>query len=215
MKIRSCKIRVGTNEHVIRFDRPHLPLADNGVWQRLKYHKCTHCSLDDQEDNNCPIANDIADTVIYFSNIFSYEITYVTVMYDDFEMGFVTSAQDICFSLLLYIIVSSKCPIFIKYSLILDNTLIMRNIDDIFMHFIVTFCANRIMADGKIPDKSEIRHELSLLEEVIESVKFRVLNFNIKDSNANAFARLLQVGYIFDDDLDEFITQIKQKLFSQ
>lgn len=212
MQIRSCKIRVGSLERLIRFNDPKSARIAKYPWQELSYCKCKHCPLDSETEKCCPLAYDVADIVNLFSDIPSYAIALVTIQYDNFIIDYSADAQNICFNILLHTMASSDCPVFAKYSLFADESMVVHNIEDIFMRFMITFGGNKLITENKMPDDDEIRSELSVLAATIDCVKQRIKSIGVQDTNSNVFALFIQIDYIFKDHLDNFMEKLKQRL---
>lgn len=80
-------------------------------WAELKNYKCPNCPLDDEKNQFCPVAVNIADLIEFFKDSFSHEEVYVVVETD--LRGYMKhmSLQKAVSSLLGIYMVTCGCPI--------------------------------------------------------------------------------------------------------
>jgi len=79
-------------------------------WTRLAFHKCSHCSLDQEESPYCPLARTIDSVIAKIHNLLSYDEVHARVEYKNRVVSADITVQRALSSLLGLIIPASGCP---------------------------------------------------------------------------------------------------------
>lgn len=214
MKVRKCNITIKSNENELVFKNTAdgFPAGSEYVWQKLGYEKCSICSLSETDHSFCPAAFEMTGIVEVFSDVYSYERVLISLSFDEFDMSYSADAQTVCADLLTHIIVHSNCPVFTKYQPFAQSSYLFRELNDVFMQFIIGFVMHRVATVGELPDKDRISEELAIIGEVIAKLKKRVASCIIKDANLNALVKFMQMHLIVEDNLDEYLGELKDRL---
>lgn len=87
-------------------ERPeHLP-----EWTKLAFHQCPHCRFTPDEHPYCPLAAHIADIVLHFDHLISYDRVHLEVITPERVISQDTSAQQAVSSFMGFMIANSGCP---------------------------------------------------------------------------------------------------------
>lgn len=79
-------------------------------WTNLAFHQCPHCRLTQDQQTYCPLAANIADIVMHFDHLISYDRVHLEVITPERVTSQDTSAQQAVSSLMGLVIANSGCP---------------------------------------------------------------------------------------------------------
>lgn len=79
-------------------------------WTKLDYEKCSHCTLDENKNEYCPLAVRLVDLVQRFQKIISYDELNLKVNTEERELNKDTTAQKGLSSLMGLLIATCNCP---------------------------------------------------------------------------------------------------------
>ncbi|MBT3979701.1 MAG: hypothetical protein HOE90_00025 [Bacteriovoracaceae bacterium] len=100
--------------YTIDIDEDEITLIDNDPtgpeWTKLENYKCQNCPLKVEENEFCPVAKNLFNTVEYFKNAPSFEKAEVYVETPERTYYKNTSLQDGLFSIFGVIMATSGCP---------------------------------------------------------------------------------------------------------
>ena len=99
-------------------------------WAKRENKKCPNCTLDQQENEYCPVANNLSKVIEIFNNSNSAEKVEVTLRSEARNYTKETSVQSGLSSLIGIIMVSSGCPILDKLRPLVRYHLPMANLDE-------------------------------------------------------------------------------------
>ena len=90
----------------LRIERPEkLP-----AWTNLTFHQCPHCRVTQTQYPYCPLAANIADIVMRFDHLISYDWVHLDVITQERVTSQDTTAQQGVSSLMGLVIANSGCP---------------------------------------------------------------------------------------------------------
>lgn len=79
-------------------------------WALLDFHKCPFCPLSSEKEKYCPLSVNLIDLVKGFTNLFSYDKTFVEVITPQRIIRKDTTVQEGVSSLMGLYIATSRCP---------------------------------------------------------------------------------------------------------
>ncbi|MGB5279006.1 MAG: hypothetical protein WBO73_03555 [Gammaproteobacteria bacterium] len=79
-------------------------------WMRLEYNQCSHCPLESESNEYCPVALSLAGVIEKFSDVTSHDEVRLMVMTSDRNIAQSTTAQRAISSLIGLLIATSGCP---------------------------------------------------------------------------------------------------------
>jgi len=79
-------------------------------WARLEHHKCSHCTLNEEQSPFCPLASAIEYVISQLQNFLSYDNIHARVDYNNRTVSADITVQTALSSLLGLIIPASGCP---------------------------------------------------------------------------------------------------------
>lgn len=210
-------------EITVELDRETLTLIQgedvtHPQWAQLDFFKCSNCTLDEQCNQFCPIAVNLAALIKHFANLVSYEE--VDVLIETTERSYIkrTAVQKSVSSLIGIIMVTSGCPVMETLKPMVRFHLPFATAEETMFRVISMYLFAQYFLNkrGRNPDW-ELRNLTGIYNDIrIVNKCFckRLTNINIKDSSINAlvildnFAKLVTFS-INEDMLDEI-----EQLFS-
>lgn len=193
---------------LIKDDKPSHP-----NWTELKNFKCTHCPLNEDEHQHCPVALNLDDIISFFSDTNSYEEVEVVVETSERKYIKNTSVQVGVGGLIGVIMPTSGCPIMGRLKPLVRYHLPFATIDETEFRVFSMFLLGQyiIMRKGEKPD-----WDLNGLKQLYDDIQ--TLNLNVakkiadleaKDASINAVVVLNNfansVSFCLDeDDISDF-----------
>ncbi|MFC2134241.1 DUF6901 family protein [Bacteroidota bacterium] len=182
-------------------------------WTKLKNFKCSHCPLNEDEHQYCPVALNIDDIISFFSDTNSFEEVEVVVETSERKYLKNTSVQVGVGGLIGVIMPTSGCPIMGRLKPLVRYHLPFATIDETEFRVFSMFLLGQylIMRKGEKPDWD--LHGLKQLYEDIQTLNInvakKIADLEAKDASINAVVVLNNfansVSFCLDeDDLSDF-----------
>ena len=159
-------------------------------WAKLENKKCPNCTLDPQENNYCPIANNLSKVIEIFNHSNSAEKVELTLKSKERNYTKETSVQSGLSSLIGIIMVSSRCPILDRLRPLVRYHLPMANLDEtrfrvISMYLLAQYYRreNGLKSDWKLSGLTEIYTEIGIVNKFFCD---RLATMKNEDTSVNA-----------------------------
>ena len=187
----------------------HVP----SEWTRLETFKCPHCPLEISKHTHCPVAENLEDIIIFFTDMPSYEKVRLQVTSYERTYFKETSVQVGVSGILGILMPTSGCPILSKLKPLVRFHLPFASIEDTQFRVLSMYLFAQYikMKKGKHPD-----WEMEELKKVYDDIQ--ILNRNVaeqiskvesKDASINAvvvlnnFANFVSIALV-EEDIDYF-----------
>jgi len=211
-------------EFIVSIDSSTLQLVSNNNinkpdWAKLEQFKCSHCPLNEEEHEYCPLALQIQDVLLFFKEVPSYQKVKIDVTSSARTYTKETDIQTGVSSLMGLLMPTSGCPILGKLKPLVKFHLPFATIEETeFKVFSMYLLAQYFrMKRGKVPDwemvnLNQIYEDISILNRNVAEKITRVENM---DAGINAVVVLNNFADSVTFGLDTAVLSHIEKLFNE
>ncbi|MFQ5671710.1 MAG: hypothetical protein ACE5G9_01335 [Nitrospinales bacterium] len=180
-------------------------------WTRLQFHKCSNCTLKEEEHAYCPVAKEYRVILDSFAKSLSYERVKVLVKVEDRYYFKETSLQAGISSMIGIVNVTCGCPVLSKLRPMVRFHLPFGSPEETTFRSAAIFLLGKYLEskDKKTPppiDWQELADTLSEVETVNMGLAERIRDMSSGDANINSllildgFAKI--TGFVLEDGVE-------------
>lgn len=209
---------------VVSVDKSSLSIIykNNGTfpdWTKLQNFKCSHCELDPQKHEFCPLAINLVDIIQTFQDYNSFDEAEIFVQTENRNYSKTTSVQAGVSSMLGIRMVTSGCPIMGKLKPMIPTHLPFASLEETEMRVLSSYLLAQYVKwkKGGEPD-----WEMTNLVNIYEDI--RILNHNVskkiadlekKDVSINSLVVLNNFADYVSFTLDEKMLEDLETIFKE
>lgn len=204
-KVLQYTIQLDSDGRIVPPERFAIP-----DWANLEYYQCQQCPLAPQANRYCPIAANIAEPIILFSNINSFTPCIVTCTALQRKVSKETVVQEGLASILGVVMATSGCPMMDFFRPLARFHLAFATVDEAIFRVTAMYLLHHFFHGDKSKPISleQIKQHYALVREVNGNMLARIKNSAKSDADKNAIVSLNSLAQIFELELDSQLDSI-------
>lgn len=176
-------------------------------WTRLENFECSHCPINKDEYDYCPVAVNLQELIEFFSDRTSYERVKVTVETEERNYVKETDLQSAVGSLIGILMPGSGCPVLAKLRPMLRFHLPFANIEETEFRVFAMFALAQFLRQkkGKDPDWSmtSLSELYDDIQKINTNVASKIAELEKRDASINSVIVLNNFASSVSMNLDD------------